>query len=104
MGTKMKVTWSARSKITYFKVLDYLEHNWSKKEIVQFSQRTEIVIRAIKRNPGIFPVSSKHKEIRRAIIDKNNSLFYKVNKYSNKIYLLTFFDNRQNPNNLEFND
>jgi len=47
----MEVIWSARAKITYFKVLDYLEKNWHKKEIIRFSKRTEIVIHAIKKNP-----------------------------------------------------
>lgn len=83
-------------------VLDYLKKNWSKTEIIQFNNKTEIVIQAIQKNPGIFVCSSKHKNIRRAIIDKNNSLFYQVDKKSRKIYLLTFFDNRQNPKSLKF--
>ena len=69
---------------------------------MQFSKKTEIVIQAIQKNPGIFSCSSAHKNIRRAIIDKNNSLFYQVDKKNRKIYLLTFFDNRQNPENLKF--
>jgi hypothetical protein len=97
----MDVIWSAKAKITFFNVLDYLDKNWSKKEITQFNLRTEIVLSAIKRNPGIFPFSSKHKEIRKAIVDKNNSFFYKVDQYNKKIYLLTFFDNRQNPDRLK---
>jgi len=36
----MEVVWSAKAKITYFKVLDYLYENWTKKEIIQFNQRT----------------------------------------------------------------
>ena len=34
----MKVIWTAKARITYFKVLDYLEKNWSKREIMQFSR------------------------------------------------------------------
>lgn len=100
----MEVIWSAKAKITFFNVLDYLDKNWTKKEIIQFNMRTEMVLRAIKRNPGIFPFSLKHKEIRKAIVDKNNSFFYKVDSYNNKIYLLTFFDNRQNPDRLKLDN
>ena len=99
----MEVFWSARARFTFFKVLEYLEKNWSQKEIIQFYNRTEIVLRAIKTNPGIFAVSHKNKQVRRALIDKNNSLFYQVDSYNNKIYLLTFFDNRQNPKDLKLN-
>jgi hypothetical protein len=67
---------------------------------LQFNLRIELVLNAIKRNPGIFPVSAKHKEIRRAVVDKNNSFFYQVDNYNKKIYLLTFFDNRKNPESL----
>jgi hypothetical protein len=50
----------------------------------------------------MFVASGKHKNIRKAIIDKNNSLFYQVDKKNRRIYLLTFFDNRQNPKKLKF--
>jgi len=96
----MEVIWSAKAKITYFNVLDYLDKNWSKKEILQFNLRIELVLKSIIRNPGIFSVSVKHPNIRRAIVDKNNSFFYQVDNYNKKIYLLTFFDNRQNPESL----
>lgn len=98
----MKVIWSAKARITYFSVLDYLEKRWTKNEIIRFSYKTESVIRAIQKNPGIFPHSQKHRNIRKAIVDKNNSFFYKVDKTEKKIYLLTFFDNRQDPKKLKF--
>lgn len=98
----MEVIWSAKARITYFSVLDYLEKHWTKKEIIRFSYKTESVIRAIQKNPGIFPYSQKHRNIRRAIVDKNNSFYYQVDKANRKIYLLTFFDNRQNPQKLKF--
>lgn len=37
----MEVIWTAKTRITYFKVLEYLQYNWSKKEIIQFSSKTE---------------------------------------------------------------
>lgn len=100
MVSEMEVIWSAKAKKTYFKVLDYLYQYWSKKELIQFSKRTEIVIRAISRNPLIFPPSVKYPEIRKAIVDKNNSFYYSIDTHSNKIYLLTFYDNRQDPEKL----
>jgi hypothetical protein len=104
MDSEMEVIWSAKAKVTFFKVLDYLDKNWTHKEILQFVQKTEIIIRALKKNPGIFPYSLKYKNIQKAIVDKNNSFFYKVEKENNKIYLLTFFDNRQNPARLKLDD
>ncbi len=96
----MEIIWSAKAKITFFSVIDYLNENWTKKEMIQFNQRTHITLNAIVKNPGIFPASSKNKEIRKAIIDKNNSFFYKIDSYHQRIYLLTFFDSRQDPKKL----
>ena len=101
MDFEMEVIWSAKARITYYIVLDYLENHWTKREIIQFSSRTEIVIRAIQKNSGIFPYSHIHKNIRKAIVDKNNSFFYQVDKINKTIFLLTFFDNRQNPKRLK---
>jgi plasmid stabilization system protein ParE len=96
MDSNMEVIWSERARITYYKVLDFLQVNWNRHEIIQFINRTEVVIHAIKKNPGIYAYAYKHRNIRRAIVDKHNSFFYQVDKKNNKIYLLTFFDNRQN--------
>jgi len=97
----MEVIWSAKARITFFKVLDYLEKNWNKREIIQFIRKTDVIIQPIQKNPGIFASSSKYKNIHKAIIDKNNSFFYHVDKKNRKIFLLTFFDNRQNPESLK---
>jgi len=96
----MDIIWSSKAKITFFKVLDYLNENWTQKEVIQFHQRTQIILNAIKQNPGIFPVSATNKIIRKGIIGKNNSVFYKIDAYHQKILLLTFFDNRQDPKTL----
>ena len=60
----MHVIWSARAKNTFLNVLDYLHANWTKKEIIQFSQRIQITLTAIQKNPGIFPASIKNQKIR----------------------------------------
>lgn len=100
MDSDREVIWSAKAKRTFFSVIEYLNSNWTQKDMVQFNRRTLITINAIRKNPGIFPASSKNKEVRRAIVDKNNSFYYKIDAYNQKIYLLTFFDCRQDPRKL----
>ena len=96
----MEIIWSAKAKITFYSVIEYLNENWTKKEMIQFNQRSHITINAIRKNPQIFPASSKNKDVRRAIVDKNNSFYYKIDDRNQKIYLLTFFDSRQDPEKL----
>jgi plasmid stabilization system protein ParE len=102
MVSEMEIIWTKKARLTYFCVLDYLKENWTKQELIQFSNKTEVILKALTKKPYMFVASGKHKNIRKAIIDKNNSLFYQVDKKNRRIYLLTFFDNRQNPKKLKF--
>lgn len=71
-----------------------MNDNWTEREVIKFIQRTDTLIKTIAENPLSFQSSSK-KSIRKAVIGKQNSLFYRIDNDS--IYLLTFWDNRQNP-------
>jgi len=97
MDSNWDIVWSRRAKATYFIVLDYLSENWSKKEVLQFMNRAEIVIGAIQRNPCLFVASAHNSNIRKAIVDKNNSFFYSIDSYRKRLIILTFYDNRQDP-------
>jgi hypothetical protein len=49
----------------------------------------------------MFVGSLKNKRVRKAFIDKNNSMFYSIDIYQNQLIILTFFDNRQDPKNFK---
>ena len=46
----------------------------------------------------MFPASKQRKDVRKAVITKHLSVYYRFNKTA--IQLLHFWDNRQNPDNL----
>jgi plasmid stabilization system protein ParE len=100
--TEWTILWSKRAKETYFIVLDYITNNWSSREVIQFMNRVEAVIMVIKKNPRIYTGSSANINLRKAIIDKNNSLFYLINTDQKHLVILTFYDNRQDPQNFKF--
>lgn len=97
MDTDWTIVWSKRAKDTYFIVLDYLAVNWSKREVLQFMNRVEMVIHALQRNPRLFIASSHNINLRKALVDKNNSFFYSIDSYRKRLIILTFYDNRQDP-------
>lgn len=97
MDTEWTIVWSKRAKETYFIVLDYLTENWSKREVLQFMNRVEIVLEAIKKNPRMFVTSFHKSNLRKAYVDKNNSFFYSIDPYKKSLVILTFYDNRQDP-------
>jgi len=89
----LKIEWSDEAENTYLDILSYLENNWSRKEVLKFIKRTETLLETILIQPYLFK-ASQNQPIRKAVIGKQNSLFYRID--NDRIYLLTFWDNRQN--------
>lgn len=90
----LKIRWTKEAKNTYNDVLSYLKENWTDKEIAKFVSKTSSVLIAISYQPYLFK-ESNHKKVRKAVINKQNSLFYLVR--DTEIYLLSFWDNRRDP-------
>lgn len=55
----MKVRWTPASKITYLKVIAYLDEFWSKRELQNFVDIVENVINQIIDEPYMFEASRK---------------------------------------------
>ncbi|MFW5890221.1 MAG: type II toxin-antitoxin system RelE/ParE family toxin [Marinilabiliaceae bacterium] len=93
--------WSKEAEDTFDEIIEYLEDNWTEKEIQNFVRKAHKVIEQIENNPYQFK-ASRFQEIRKALITKHNSLFYFVNEADKVIELYTFWDNRQNPKKLKY--
>jgi plasmid stabilization system protein ParE len=94
----MKINWTPRAKTDFNKVLEYLHENWGIKEIENFINQTDDVLEGIANNPQMFIESPKKKNVHKGFVTKHNSLFYKVKPRKKEILLLTFWDNRKDPN------
>jgi plasmid stabilization system protein ParE len=93
-----KVIWSAEAVENLEKIITYLEANWTEKEIRKFVKKLEKQITVIKSQPHSFP-KSQFIEARKSVLSEQTTIFYKV--YADAIYIVTMFDNRQNPENLK---
>jgi plasmid stabilization system protein ParE len=89
MDYRITFIWTARAKIEYFKILNYLDKNWSRKEVQNFILLTENLIERISENPGMFKKSNK-KDVYKGLIMKHISLFYKYKSNKKEITLLSF--------------
>jgi len=96
----MKISWTPTAIKTYFKVLDHLEEVWTKKEVQNFADEVEKVLNQIAENPEMFEASRKKKNIRKGYITRHNSLYYRIKPIKKELELLTFWDNRQDPEKL----
>jgi plasmid stabilization system protein ParE len=79
-------------------IISYLERNFSEKDVQTFIRKFEKLLHTIQLNPGSFPVSPYSKKARRAILSRLTSVYYIADEET--IKLVTIFDNRKNPGNL----
>lgn len=94
-----KVVLSNTAQRKLDKLIIYLIEEWSLKIKNEFISKLDNVVEQIKNNPELFPKSNKGNNVRKCVVTKHTTLFYKFD--SNQIYILTIFDNRQNPDILK---
>ncbi len=80
-------------------ILENLNERWTAKELMDFHKLMKNVVSKIEFSKVEFQFSNEKLGIRKAIIHRNVSLYFKVE--SDKIYLVTFFNNRMNPETLK---
>ena len=90
----LSIEWTKEAEITYSSIILAIGNRWTPREIENFIARTEQVVHLIQKNPLLYP-NSKSVGIHRAVIASQTSLYYQV--LENKVVLLSFEDNRQNP-------
>lgn len=90
-----QIIWSPLSETDFYKILQYLHENWDENVAVQFIDLTENILDQIAINPRQFPIIFKKKKIRKCVLTKHNTMFYRVNK--TQIDILRIFDTRQDP-------
>ena len=94
------IIWSPLSEKDFALILDYLDKNWGSKVALNFIELTENSLNQISINPRQFPVFYKKKKIRKCVLTKHNSLFYRDGRTN--IEILRIYDTRQDPNTLTF--
>jgi plasmid stabilization system protein ParE len=86
------IVWTARSLQHAISIKEYLEKNFSSKEIEVFFSLLESFEIAVCAYPELYPGSGIKKNIRRAVLSKVLSAFYRIHK--GKIEVLAILDNR----------
>ena len=79
-----KIIWAPLALETFDKTIEYLNINWTEKEVKKFVNKTFETIEFLKESPYIFRGSEKE-SIYEAIIDKNNLLIYQIDEEKKKL-------------------
>ena len=94
------VIWSPQSEKDLEKILGYLAKEWKESVALKFLDLLDTLLSQIAVNPRQFPIIHKHLNIRKCVLTKHNTLYYR-NKRS-VVEVVRIYDNRQDPDKLEF--
>jgi plasmid stabilization system protein ParE len=95
-----QIIWSPLSEKDFARILEYLDKEWDEKVVNQFIEITNNFLEQISINPKQFPLIHKKMKVRKCVITKQNTLFYRDSKQ--QIDILRIYDTRQDPKKLKF--
>ncbi|RXR30628.1 type II toxin-antitoxin system RelE/ParE family toxin [Flavobacterium piscinae] len=95
MKSGYRILWTDNALLELKKTVNYLEQNWTERELKKLATQLEKTLQLISQNPYLFQASDVKKNVRRAVILSVNSMYYRILENENEI--LSFFSNRQNP-------
>ncbi|MBT3422498.1 MAG: type II toxin-antitoxin system RelE/ParE family toxin [Bacteroidetes bacterium] len=91
----LEIHWSKRADKKFDKIIEYLESEWGEKVTHNFVKKVYDFLDNLSELPTIGTIENKEHNIRGFTIVKQVNIFYKIK--NDKIIILNFIDNRQNP-------
>ena len=90
-----QIVWNKRASKQFEKIQDYLISEFGERVTEEFTNRVFNFLDLLANYPDIGTIENKDKNIRGFLLHRHTILFYKYD--GDKIYLLSVFDNRQDP-------
>lgn len=95
-----EIVWSPSAEYDVLAIIDYLIENWGENVALKFVETLDNLILSIAENPHLFPVFQQSYIIRKCVISKQSTLYYR--ERGDYIDILRVFDSRQHPQKLKF--
>ena len=89
-----KLYWSEEAISNLEEILNYLNSEWTSKEVNKFKSKLSKQLDLLTQNPLLFPVSQYNPVLRKAVLSRQTTIFYEIKE--NMIYLAYIFVNRKN--------
>jgi plasmid stabilization system protein ParE len=97
---RKEIIWSPLAEEDLENILEYLAENWNQKVIIRFLNKIDLVTNQIAKVPNQYPIINKKLQVRKCVVTKQNTLFYR--EIEKQIEILRLYDTRQDPKKLKF--
>jgi plasmid stabilization system protein ParE len=95
----LNIEWSEEAIDNLRNIIEYLQENWTIKELRTFSKKLDEQVELIRRKPATYKASKRLQGTRECVVTKHNTLFYVYDEST--VFIAVLWDNRQNPNKLK---
>ncbi len=92
-----KIVWSALAIKTYDHNIEYLEKEWSEKEVKNFILAVHRKLFSLSLQPQTGIITNKRRNIRKSIINKRIMVIYRHKPQKKEIEIVRFFNTYQRP-------
>ena len=91
----LKIKWTPQAAKGLAIVIEYLEVEWTFREILQLEENIIQVTNQISLFPELYPKSETSKNLHKALVDKNNYLIYSINYKKGDVEIINFKGTKQ---------
>ena len=93
----LKIVWTPQAERGLDKVIEYLEKEWTVLEILNLEQNINDLLNRITKYPKINPVTKRHRNVYKGLVDKNNYIIYRILNAEKRIEIINFRGTKQEP-------
>jgi plasmid stabilization system protein ParE len=97
-----EILWTDSAKKSFGKIIEYLQTEWTEKEVGKFVIQTVDLLSNLKRYPEMCRPSTKRKNVRIGIINKHTHIAYHYQPRKKIIVVLLFWHPKRNPANFKY--
>lgn len=94
------IRWSSFAEKDFSDILHFLNSRWSNLVASNFILEIESCISLVQKTPEQFPLFSKKHQIRKCVVTRHNTLYFRIT--TTNIEILRLYDTRQDPKSLQF--
>jgi plasmid stabilization system protein ParE len=95
----MNIRISSLAAFKLERLLEYLEEEWSANSKDRFLKTFHNKLKFLEKNPSATSQSQIRQDLRKLVVTNQTSLLFTIS--DNTIFVITIFDNRQNPDKLK---
>jgi plasmid stabilization system protein ParE len=92
--------WSVAAIMDVEDILDYILLHWGEDFALRFKRNLERTVLSVRKNPEIYSLFNRRRQIRKCRVDKLNALYDQIKP--DYIEILRIYSDRRNPSKLKF--